>query len=283
MSELRDNLMAALMALAAGAGLTAREVADVVAPLGKTDALAAALEHRAGVLLLLGKPGTGKTVAAIRWLLRPLLELGNWVHDNGRWYPRRQFSGSFRTAKSLARVRQYEQRDLEALFEVRRLVVDDMGQEFLDKSGFLASLIDEVVTERHRRNRATVMTANLSVDLFLERYGDRVLDRVNGDGRVVICEGDSLRVSAIEPGVPHAITVREVSARARACAEEQLRDAEGRHAAWLESERGRQAALAAAAPAPPPPAPMTPEELAARRREIAAQLEEWTKRNEEKA
>lgn len=277
----REIFMEVLEARAVSVGLTPRELREATGPLVPTEALTAALEHKEGALLLLGPPGTGKTLAGTRWLLSPLLVLNNWEWEGGRWFTPRPLTLVWRTAKSLSRVKQYEPRELEVLFDAKRLVLDDLGQEYLDKAGFLASLVDELVTERHRRGRMTVMTANLNAEEFEERYGQRVLDRVAGEGRVLVCKGESLRGARVKPTISHACGGKDVHARLKECEERQTREALERHAAWLESERVHQAERAAAPPPPPPP--MTPEETAARKAEIARQLEDWTARENRKS
>jgi hypothetical protein len=284
MTEL-EQFYAGVQGKAEEAGVTPREFSEATGPVAATAPMLAAMEHENGALLLLGKPGTGKTLAATRWLLRPICNPSNWIACNGWWRPRRPTSEDskrsgadlWRTARSLARIQQYDEAAVEKLLSARRLVLDDLGQEYLDKGGFLASLIDEIVTERHRRELATVMTSNTTPAEFTERYGHRVLDRIVDTGRMVLCDGESMRRSpATDRSLPPIITLDAV--RARIAAQEAERQRR------REQEEQERAAIAPRVPieVPPPPPkapPMTPDEVAARKVEIARQLDEWTARN----
>lgn len=180
------------------AGLAPREIRESSGRLAPCDATRATETHAAGCLLLLGDPGTGKSAAAARWLMGEGLALRNWQGsgegDDFAWAYR---GGAllWKTARSLARVKQYEEAEAEALFKPARLVIDDIGMEYLDAKGFLVSLIDEIIHERHRRELPTVMTANLSPADFVERYGRRVLDRIAEYQGPVLCVGQSFRTA----------------------------------------------------------------------------------------
>lgn len=266
----------ALQAQAVAAGISDRELRQASGPLlAETPALTAALAHAGGALLLLGNVGAGKTLAAQRWLMAPLLDLRNWNHDGATWYPRRQPRLLFVTAKSLSRVKQYDGDQLPKLCTVDRLVVDDLGQEYLDKSGFLASLVDEVMTERHRRGLPTAMTANLTLDEFGDRYGDRVVDRVAGDGQVVVCDGHSLRGLRVRATMPPAVEAGVIEVRARDCAAERARLA----AAEAARMRAPVPRLEAPRSVHGSAAPLDAQQVAARKAEIARRLEEWGLRN----
>lgn len=269
MSEERDRFLATFVGAARAAGLVDAEVRTLIGPLSKTQAVDAGVSHRRGAMLLLGPPGTGKTLGASRWMIAPLLDLANWEHDGSTWFPRGTISMLWRTAKSLSRVKQYEPRELEQLFSARRMVLDDLGQEYLDKSGFLASLLDEIVTERHRRDLPTAMTANLNVEEFEARYGRRVLDRVAGAGKVVVCAGTSLRRGAAgRATIQPLFTQAAITSRVAACRDRRAREARELHEAWAAEEARR----GTSPPAPKPVPRMEGAALAARKAEIAAQV-----------
>jgi hypothetical protein len=267
-----EKLRRSLAPLARAAGVSDDDLRVSAGPLARTEALDAALAHRRGVLLLLGDPGAGKTLAAVRWLLAPYLDLDGWENDGGTWWPARVRRLMFRTLKSLTRIDQYDQREVDPLFWADRLVLDDLGQEYADKHGFLASLVDEVVTERHRHGRQIVMTANLSPAAFVKRYGERVVDRIAGAGKIVVCSGASLRRRTVTATIPAAFSEEAVVARAEACADRRRREQEEVVLADPPGPLRRSSIHGSTAP-------MTADEVANQKAEIARRLDDWAKRN----
>ncbi len=73
------------------------------------------------------------------------------------------------------------------------LVIDDVGTEFEIKAGRFAAVLDGVINERDCMERKTVITTNLPIDVFRERYGARVLDRIRGNGHAVQSSAESMR------------------------------------------------------------------------------------------
>ena len=125
-----------------------------------------ALAHNGGkdvIAVLSGGVGAGKSVAAARWLS---------AGDQIVWVG----------AAELARWPRYDRDSMDMLLGADRLVVDDLGTEFLDASGNFRAVLDEVVCRRVDDGRKTVITTNLSVDDFVRRYDERIADRINGSG-----------------------------------------------------------------------------------------------------
>jgi DNA replication protein DnaC len=58
------------------------------------------------------------------------------------------------------------------------MVIDDLGVEYLDKNGNFLQRLDELIDERYSNYRQTIITTNLNVKAFKERYGERVADRI---------------------------------------------------------------------------------------------------------
>jgi hypothetical protein len=230
-------------------GVEEKEIREATGRLAECDATRAVLHHQQGCLLLLGEPGTGKSTGAIRWLLQPSATLTNWSSPSwwgGDSWTYRGPSCLLRSARSLSRVSQYDEAAVQTLINPQRLVLDDFGVEFLDKGGFLRSLIDEIIQERHRRELPTVISANLSVPEFVERYGRRVVDRIAESGTPVVCEGKSFRTSKPPtPTLPALLDNDELAAHCRRLEEEQaaqVAETQARHAA---DEARYQADLAA--------------------------------------
>lgn len=286
-----DKVNEGIAAIGRQAGLVAKEIQDASGPLADSVALRASVDHRSGCLLLLGDPGTGKSLAAARWLLQPAADLARWglpEAEGGTFYPPSGYRPVWRSARSLARVKQYDELEVSELIKPPRLVIDDLGVEYQDAKGFLLSLIDEIVTERHRRDLPTVLTGNLSGEEFAERYGARIVDRIKGSGRLVACVGDSFRGASPLLTVPPLVTEAGIDA-AIAVAKVRRREREREHAEQMRADEERRARFNAAresdrlateaAKLAGKPESMSPAEVEARRAELAAQLAKWQAAN----
>lgn len=145
-----------------------------------------------GILVLSGDPGCGKTFAAVKWIV-------DYVNDDVHWPTPGsavQLKGRhpvFVTAAALARWDRYEQEPMAKLLRAPRLAIDDLGAEYLDKNGFYAALLDEVLNERYAARVPTLLTTNLPVDEFKSRYGERIAGRIRETGTFVACGGVDLR------------------------------------------------------------------------------------------
>jgi DNA replication protein DnaC len=125
------------------------------------------------ILLLCGDRGVGKSFAAAS------------VLDPG--------GGLYLRAPKLARLSDYDKDAFAAIESARVLVVDDLGQEFADKKEFFISRFDDLISCRYDSGRTTVLTANMSKEVFKERYGERVADRIREVGMVSTIRGESRR------------------------------------------------------------------------------------------
>lgn len=56
------------------------------------------------------------------------------------------------------------------------LLIDDIGAE--KTSDFVVEFLYLVINERYENGKRTVLTSNLTLDGFKERYGDRILSRI---------------------------------------------------------------------------------------------------------
>jgi len=136
------------------------------------------------VLLLAGRVGCGKTHAA---------EVAAELHPE---------EGRLVTAFRLSRLAPWD-KEIDVLIRIRGvLVIDDVGTEHEAKAGKFASLLDGIVNDRHHAGRKTVLTTNLNViqkensipgQSFRERYGERLFDRIRGNGRAMESNSESLR------------------------------------------------------------------------------------------
>lgn len=152
------------------------------------------------MLVLSGAPGCGKTIAAALWATEDLRDVSKWKYSDcvggvfGQCGNDLQAKSSlWITAAKLSRWDRYEEDSMRRLLRAHRLVIDDLGGEYLDKGGFYASLLDELINERQAGSRPTVMTTNLDAAAFTARYGERIADRIREGGRFFACGNKSLR------------------------------------------------------------------------------------------
>ena len=138
-----------------------------------------ALDKPKAIVVLSGTPGCGKTVAAAKWL-----------YDFAK---KTQRAGFWLTAARLARWPRYSDADMDRLLRPPRLVIDDLGNEFLDEKGSFMATLDELLNERYAHKRPTVITTNLNLAGFKARYEERIADRIREDGRFVSLASPSLR------------------------------------------------------------------------------------------
>jgi DNA replication protein DnaC len=132
------------------------------------------------MIILAGKAGVGKSVAACLWLA----EKSKGKPECMRWIQ----SGD------LARGYAYDRDSFEDLARVYALVIDDFGIEYLDEKGRYLVTLEELLSRRFGRMRKTLGTTNLaSAQAFCDRYGPRINSRIHEAGAFVICGGPDLR------------------------------------------------------------------------------------------
>lgn len=142
-------------------------------------------------MVLLGRRGTGKTVAAA-FVAREILRRRrrDWATGEMPMH----LPVEFVLASTFARISGYSAEDkgwFTRLCEVSLLVLDDLGAEHLGPYG--AAMLDECLTRRHGSRLRTAITTNLSKDAFKARVGERLFDRISTSGMSAVSVGDSLR------------------------------------------------------------------------------------------
>jgi DNA replication protein DnaC len=142
-----------------------------------------ALIRRSLVVVLWGPVGTGKSAAACRVLAelcRVEIETGAGAHDEVDVWA----DGTYLRAPDYARVADWEEDRLEAVWRQRHLVIDDLGEEqelgekACAKLRLLLTRRDDEVTSSTR----TIITSNLTPTEIGARYGKRVFDRLGETG-----------------------------------------------------------------------------------------------------
>ncbi len=76
------------------------------------------------------------------------------------------------------------------------MFIDDIGAE--KTSDFVLEVLYLIINGRYENMKKTVLSSNMDLDKFSERYGDRILSRIAELCVVVKLEGDDKRISAEE-------------------------------------------------------------------------------------
>lgn len=137
-------------------------------------------------LLLLGKAGTGKSVA-LACACAEVARTWPWAAQPGGGRQLDPFLYIHATAfEGLDGIDQRE-----AWVRAHLLVIDEMGRE---AEAAVQRLVD-VVIQRHAAGRATGMASNLGATAWKARYGEPLADRIRADGRAIVLAGESMRVT----------------------------------------------------------------------------------------
>jgi DNA replication protein DnaC len=144
-------------------------------------------------LVLLGSLGCGKTIGGCSAILNNFRLRPVFLHEPGDLPLQKLWRGS--TFVSLAELASASLWDAEdrALRErcdgTSLLILDDAGAE----RGDGAATITQLLTSRMSGRRRTIVTSNLLPGAFAIRYGERIMDRIRGDGEIYSLTGPSLR------------------------------------------------------------------------------------------
>ena len=174
-------------------GVPEREVALVFDGLTDTTALTFTKEWLADqtpMLVLAGPKGVGKTIAAAYAIMHadppPPAGFARWPNERGP---------KFRHISEVAELGLYDKDgERKARAEIKTskcLVIDDVGVEYMNDV-FLA-LWDSIVNARYGAMGRTIFTTNLTAQMFADRYGGRVYDRIKGRGAWFDIDEQSMR------------------------------------------------------------------------------------------
>lgn len=136
-------------------------------------------------LLLLGGPGTGKTLAAAWAAFQTLVTRKRVVWLRAPEQAREPLFGDV-AARFTERCRLADM-----------LVVDDVGAEYATDAwrGWLGDILDS----RYAANRRTLLSTNLALESLKEHLGARVADRLSEGAMAVACGMESRRKLRVAP------------------------------------------------------------------------------------
>lgn len=165
-------------------GVPVKDIERVcLAQLDDTPAMVVVREDVHGILVLSGRIGCGKTTAAAWWIAQeskvsPYLKVKDPM---------------FIPIYKLERTSRYDDDAMACVEKAKRLVIDDLGGEFLDSKNAFVALLRGLIDARYNNALPLLITTNLTAVQFKERYGERVVDRIREVGRFTELKGDSLR------------------------------------------------------------------------------------------
>jgi DNA replication protein DnaC len=142
-------------------------------------------QRSASLLVMAGVPGCGKTTAAGWWLATSERVVATYLTLT---------RPCFITVARLQRLSRYNDEQMQRIEKAKRLVIDDLGAEYVDEKGSFQATVDALVNARYEHVLPTIITTNLTADAFKERYGARVADRIRELGRFVSINATSYRI-----------------------------------------------------------------------------------------
>ena len=154
-------------------------------------------------LALVGNNGTGKTLAAI-WAITKSIhryQVFRWtpgdLPDDHRFMSALYVEAAELQARSVNQgqtLYDEEKPVLRSAKTVALLIVDEAGREDGDAARTLGPIISARVEAENRR---TIICSNLLEEEFAKRYRGRILSRLKGSGRIVVCGGRDLRAGPV--------------------------------------------------------------------------------------
>lgn len=172
-----------------GRGIPQRLAEVLRGNLGPSEARDKIREHGApGVMLVLaGKTGTGKSVAAAEAIAKAR------APAQLKYRPRFVAVADYVRAcqgDTERGIGQWTEHEIQCC---NTLALDDLGTEWASASDFSSHVIRELLERRERERNTTIMTTNLSRQDFANRYGTRIVSRIAGAGKWIQISGDDMR------------------------------------------------------------------------------------------
>lgn len=149
----------------------------------------ASVQKDGGCMVLLGKPGTGKTHLACGVALELLKRGHSAVYTRAALIAqtvKETFGRSDRTERDV----------YEGFADSDLLVIDEVGRQYGTDSEKL--MLFEVINLRYERMKPTVVVSNLEPGSFQSYMGSAVLSRLVENGKTVLLEGKNQRFAFAE-------------------------------------------------------------------------------------
>lgn len=92
----------------------------------------------------------------------------------------------------------YFEKDIEAkdvdehIYDCDLLIIDDLGTELTNS--FVSSQLFTCVNERYARNKSTIISTNLSLEILRDIYSERIFSRITSNYTLMKLVGDDIRI-----------------------------------------------------------------------------------------
>lgn len=83
-------------------------------------------------------------------------------------------------------------KEYEDLYQCDLLIIDDLGTEYTNN--LINSELFSLINDRHIRQKATIISTNLSLEDFRNRYSDRVFSRITSNFEICKLTGPDIRM-----------------------------------------------------------------------------------------
>lgn len=138
-------------------------------------------------LFFYGTVGTGKSFLS-GCVAKELIENGHSViyfSASGLFDTLSKYKFDYKNTENLHKV-------YEDLFQCDLLIIDDLGTEYTNN--IINSELFSMINERHLQKRSTVISTNLSLEDFRNRYSDRIFSRITSNYDICKLTGPDIRM-----------------------------------------------------------------------------------------
>lgn len=138
-------------------------------------------------LFFYGTVGTGKSFLS-GCVAKELIESGHSViyfSAAGLFDTLSKFKFDYKNADQL-------HKEYEDLFQCDLLIIDDLGTEYTNN--LINSELFSLINDRHLRRKATIISTNLSLEDFRNRYSDRIFSRITSNYEICKITGPDIRM-----------------------------------------------------------------------------------------
>lgn len=138
-------------------------------------------------LFFYGTVGTGKSFLS-GCVAKELIENGHSViyfSASGLFDTLSKYKFDYKNTENLHKI-------YEDLFQCDLLIIDDLGTEYTNN--MIYSELFSMINERHLQKKSTIISTNLSLEDFRNRYSDRIFSRITSNYEICKLTGPDIRM-----------------------------------------------------------------------------------------